>query len=184
MKTIYFALRTAAAVCFAFMMSSASCSLLDKADEVKFEAKLPLEFVVDETAVSKNPVSYSKTQTLDATQNADVAKYKDKIKEITVNKISYVISGYDAGGAVVTFTNGKLKVASSGTTIASAASVNLQSTAEADLTADIAGFNELAELLKSDKSETVNLSGTFSSTPVKFKVTAYFHTTITASVLN
>ena len=107
---------------------------------------------------------------------------KDKIKKITVNKISYVISGYAAPNSV-TFTNGKLTVASSGKTIASATSVNLQSTAEADLTADLAGFNELAELLKADKSETVNLVGTFSSTPVTFKVTAYFHTTITAGVL-
>ena len=183
MKIIQFTLRTAAAICFAFIMSSASCSLFDKAENINFEAKLPLDFVVNETAVSKNPVSYSKTQTLDATQNAEVAKYKDKIKEIKLNKITYVVSAYDAGGAVVTFTNGKLKVASSGKTIAEAASINLQSTVEGDLTADTAGFNELAELLKADKSETVSLSGTFSSTPVKFTVKVYFHTTITAGVL-
>ena len=59
----------------------------------------------------------------------------------------------------------------------------LQSTAEAELTADTAGFNELAQLLKADKSETIKLGGTFSKTPVAFKVTAYFHTTITAGVL-
>ena len=182
MKILHLALRTAAAVCFAFMMSSASCDLLDKADEITFEAKLPLEFVINETAVNAGSKSYTYSKTLDATQNAEVAKYKDKIKEIKVNKISYVISGY-AAPTPVTFTNGKLTVASSGKTIASATSVNLQSAAEADLTTDIAGFNELAELLKADKSETVNLVGTFSSTPVAFKVTAYFHTTITAGVL-
>jgi hypothetical protein len=183
MKTLQFALKTAAAICFAFIMSSASCSLFDKVDDVNFEAKLPLEFVVNETAMSTSPVTYTETKTLDATQNAEVAKYKDKIKEIKVNKITYVVSGYSASGAVVTFTNGTLKVASSGKTIASAASVNLQSTAEAELTADTAGFNELGQLLKADKSETIQLQGTFSSTPVAFKVTVYFHTTITAEVL-
>ena len=184
MKIIQFTLRTAAAICLAFIMSSASCSLFDKAENINFEAKLPLEFVVDETATNAGAKSYTYSKTLDATQNAEVAKYKDKIKEIKVNKISYVVSGYSApGGAVVTFTNGKLKVASSGKTIAEAASINLQSTVEGDLTADTAGFNELAELLKADKSETVSLSGTFSSTPVKFTVKVYFHTTITAGVL-
>lgn len=182
MKILQFTLRTAAALCFAFIMSSASCSLFDKVEDITFEAKLPLEFLVNETAVSQNPVTYSKSQTLDAAQNADVAKYKDKIKEIKVNKITYVISDYSASG-VVTFTNGLLSVASSGKTIASATSVNLQSTAEAELTADTAGFNELAQLLKADKSETIKLGGTFSKTPVAFKVTAYFHTTITAGVL-
>ncbi len=184
MKILHFTLRAAAAVCFAFIMSSASCDLLDKADEITFEAKLPLAFVVDEKAVNTGSKSYTYAKTLDALQNAEVAKYKDKIKKITINKITYVVSGYSApGGAVVTFTNGKLTVASSSKTIAEAASVNLTSTAEATLTADIAGFNELADLIKADKSETVNLVGTFSSTPVAFTVTAYFHTTITAGVL-
>jgi len=183
MKILHFALRTAAAVCFAFFMSSASCDILGKADEITFEAKLPLEFLINETAVNTGSKSYTYSKTLDATQNAEVAKYKDKIKKITINKISYKISGYSAPGATVLFTNGKLTIAASGKTIAEAASVNLQSTAEADLTADIAGFNELADLIKADKSETVNLVGTFSSTPVAFTVTAYFHTTITAEVL-
>ena len=84
---------------------------------------------------------------------------------------------------VVTFTNGALSVASSGKTIASLASVNLQSSTETELTADTAGFNELALLLKDDKSESVKLKGTFSTTPVAFKVTVYFYTTITAGVL-
>ncbi|MBK5279701.1 MAG: hypothetical protein JJE09_12650 [Bacteroidia bacterium] len=183
MKTLQFALRATAAVCFAFMMSSASCNLSDKVDDIKFDAKLPLEFPINEEAISSAPKSYNYTKTLDATQNADVVKYKDKIKEFKVNKIAYVISGYSAPGGAVTFTNGTLSIASSGKTIASATSVNLQSTAETELTADTAGFNELAELLKADKSETVKLTGTFSSTPVAFTVTAYFYVTITAEVL-
>ena len=183
MKTIHYALRVAAAVCFAFIMSSGSCSLSDKVPDVTFDAKLPLDFVVNETKISASPISYTDSKTIDATQNADVAKYKDKIKEIKVNKITYVVSGFSAGGAVVTFTNGTLSVASSGKTIASAASVNLQSSTETELTADTAGFNELALLLKDDKSETVKLGGTFSFAPVAFKVTIYFYTSITAGPL-
>lgn len=162
-------------------LSVFSCDLFE-APDVHFDAKLPLDFVVNEGKVSSTPVDYSDTETIDATDNADVAKYKDKIKDFKVNRVTYEISDYAAPGPV-TFTNGKLSVASSGKTIASAASVNLTSTAETDLNADTDGFNELAERLKEDKSETIALSGTFSSTPVAFKVRAYFYVTITAKPL-
>ena len=181
MKTIHYALRVAAAGCFACIMSSGSC-LSDKVEDIKFDVKLPLEFVVNEAKLSSVPETYTYTKTIDATQNAEVAKYKDKIKEFKVNKITFVVSDYVAPN-VVTFTNGALSAASSGKTIASAASVNLQSSTETELTADTAGFNELALLLKDDKSESVKLKGTFSTTPVAFKVTVYFYTTITAGVL-
>jgi len=159
-----------------------SCDLFGEADDISFDAELPLEFVVDEKMVSSSPVNYTKTKTIDATSNPDVAKYKDKIKDFKVNKVTYTISGYVAPN-VVTFSNGKLSVASSGKTIASATSVDLTNSAETELNADVDGFNALAERLKIDKSETVTLSGTFSSTPVAFVVTAKFYVTITADAL-
>jgi hypothetical protein len=168
-------------ICIAATFSS--CDLFDKADDVTFDVVLPLEFdPVNETLVSPSPVSYSKSKNLNANDNDQVAKYKDKIKEITLNRITYKITEYVAPEPV-TFTNGSLTIP--GKTLASATNVNLQSTAETELTnIDEAGFDEFAKQIKSNKNVDVTVAGTFSRTPVAFKVTAYFHVSITANALD
>lgn len=161
---------------------SFSCGLLDKAD-VSFDATLPLDFTpITETAVSNTPVSYTYTKLLDATQNAEIAKYKDKIKDFKVNKVYFEIT--DSQTPDVTFSNGILKVHTTGKTIVTVPSQTVANTTKKELTGvDTAGLNELAELLKKDKQATVALAGTFSKTPALFKVRAYFDVTITASPL-
>lgn len=163
-------------------MLSFSCGLLDKAD-VTFDVTLPLDFPpINDTGVSSNPKAYSDTQVLDATLNADVAKYKSKIKDFKVNKVYYEITDY-AGDAVI-FTNGSLKT--NGKTIASKASLALANIPKTEFTSsevDLAGFNELATTLKTDLKATVAIAGTFSKTPVAFKVRAYFDVTVTANAL-
>lgn len=158
-----------------------SCELFDKADDVSFDAELPLNFAVNETAVNPSGKTYTDSKLLDASSDPDVAKYASKIKEFKVNKITYTISG--ANPSTVLFTNGTLKIASSGKTIASASSVSLSNTSEQELTADTAGFNELASLLLADKQESIQLQGTLSATPVTFTVSFKFHVTITANAL-
>ena len=162
---------------------SFSCGLLDKAD-VSFDATLPLDFKpVNEQAISNTPVPYSDTQVLDATSNADVAKYKDKIKEFKVNKVYYEITENSVGTGIL-FTTGSL--ASGGKTIAKKASQTIvvtPKTAFTDAEMDIAGLNALAETFKANQKATIVLAGTFSKTPVAFKVRAYFDVTITAKAL-
>jgi hypothetical protein len=109
--------------------------------------------------------SYTDSQLLNANSDPDVAKYASKIKEFTVNRITYRISG--ASDPSVSFTNGTLKIVSNGKTIATASSVSLSNTAETELNADTAGFNELASALLNDKQEMVQLQGTLSKTPIK-----------------
>ncbi|MBK8290037.1 MAG: hypothetical protein IPK96_02825 [Flammeovirgaceae bacterium] len=157
-----------------------SCDLLGNADDVSFEAELPLAFTVDEQADNPSGKSYTDSQLLNASSDPDVAKYASKIKEFKVNRITYRISG--ATDPLVSFTNGTLKLAS-GKTIATVSSVSLSNTAELELNADTAGFNELASALLSDKQEMVQLQGTLSKTPIKFYVDFTFYTTITANAL-
>jgi hypothetical protein len=159
-----------------------SCDLLDKADDVSFDTTIPLTFIIDENAVSDVPVSYSDSQLLDATSDPEVAKYASKIKEFKVNKVTYTISP-GADPSTVIFTNGTLKVSSTGKTIASVTSVSLTNTSETELTADTAGFNELASKLLDDKKELVLMNGTLSKTPVAFTVKFNFYITITANAL-
>lgn len=159
-----------------------SCDLLDKADDVSFDVTVPLTFLIDENADNPSGMAYSDTQLLDATSDPEVAKYASKIKEFTVKKVTYTISP-GADPSTVIFTNGALKVSSTGKTIASATSVSLTNTAETELTADTAGFNELASKLLDDKQEIILMNGTLSKTPVAFTVKFTFYITIKANAL-
>ena len=158
-----------------------SCDALKKLDDVTFDVTLAVPFVVNETAVNANGKTYTDSKLLDASSNADVAKYSSKINQFKVNKITYTISA--ANPNTVLFTNGILKTASSGKTIATASSIILSSTTETELTADAAGFTELASKLLANKQETIQLQGTLSKTPVAFNVNFKFYLTVTASAL-
>jgi hemolysin activation/secretion protein len=159
-----------------------SCDWLKKLDDVTFDATLSLPFVINETAVNASGKDFSDSKLLNAASDPEVAKYASKINEFKVNKVTYTISG--ANPNTVTFTNGTLKVASTSKVIASASSINLASTTETDLTADTAGFTELASKLLDDKQETIQLQGRLSKTPVAFTVTFKFYVSITAGALD
>lgn len=190
MKTLQIALRTASFACFAFIMSSASCDLFENLPDVSFDAELPLTFTVQESGTFTNK-AYSNTQTLDATSNAEVAKYKGKIKEFTVNSVTYKITNYTSTppGTAVTFSNGKMSfgaVGATASTVATLGSVNLLSAssgAAQTLSIDQAGLNAMASTLLADKKIDVTTSGVLSSTPVSFKVETIFNVTIKASPL-
>jgi hypothetical protein len=158
-----------------------SCDLFDNADDISFDATLPLDFVIDENQDNPNGKDYSSTKTLDAKSDPDVAKYASKIKEFKVNKITYTISGADP--STVTLSNGKLVIVSSGKVLATASSVSLSNTAETELSSDVAGFNDLASLLLSDQQEDVKMEARLSQTPVAFSVKFKFYVTITADAL-
>jgi hypothetical protein len=163
------------------LASYSSCDLLDKADDVAFDATLPVSFTINETASNPEGKSYTDSKLLDATSDAEIAKYANKIKEFKINKITYTIS--NANPNTVNFTNGSIKVASSGKVIATASAVDLANASEIELIADTAGFNELAANLLNDKQELVQLSGMLSSTPVYFNVQLKFYVTIKADAL-
>jgi hypothetical protein len=158
-----------------------SCDSLKKLDDVTFDVTLAVPFVVNETAVNTGGKAYSSSQLLNLNSDTEVAKYSKKITEFKVNKITYTISG--ANPTTVLFTNGLLKISSSGKTIASASSISLSNTSETQLTTDATGINELASLLLDDKQELILLQGTLSQTPVTFTVNFKFYLTTTASAL-
>jgi len=162
-----------------------SCNRFDKVEDASFDAILPLTFSIIDSTVpllgEPTERAYTGSELLNAASNADVAAYANKIKAFKVNKISYTISG--ANPTTVTFTNGVLKVSSTGTTIASVNSISLANTIETQLTSNTAGFNELATKLLDDNQELILLNGTLSKTPVAFSVTFKFYVTVTISAL-
>ncbi len=158
-----------------------SCDLFDNVDDVTFDVVLPLDFAIDVNQQSDGPVNYSETKLLDVTSNPDIEEYASKIKEIKVNKITYVISNANANG--VTFSNGSVVVNSTNQEIASISQASIANTAEIELTANTAGLNALGASLQNSNQETVKFQGTFSSTPVAFQVKVRFYVSVTADAL-
>jgi len=158
-----------------------SCEIFDKADDVSFDVTIPLNFTINETVNNPSGASYADVELLDANANSEVAKYANKIKEFKVNKITYTISSVNPAG--VTFNSGSIVVSSTGTTIATAGNVSVASVSDVELSANTAGFNELAERLLDDKKEEIKLQGTFTKTPIAFTLACKFYVTITANAL-
>lgn len=174
-------LKTLAVIVLSALLLNA-CDLFDKVDDVTFEGTIPVKFIVNEENVSETPVTYSETEVLNALDDAEIAKYKSKIKEIKLNKITYKIENYTAPGEV-TFSDGSLQIGSSGVSLATIASAALQNTDETELPVDADGITDFASDIKGDQQVDINMEGTLSSTPVAFTLTAYFHVTVTAEVL-
>jgi hypothetical protein len=155
-----------------------SCELFDKADDVTFDADVPLDFVIDVDQESEG--SYTQEALLNAATNPDIAEYADKIKKFKINKVTYTITNSTSDGA--TFT-GSVAVASSGDVLSSLTNLSVNNTAETDLPANLDGFNDLAEKLLNDKQESVLLNGQFSNVPVSFNLKLRFYFSITADAL-
>lgn len=183
-KIVYGALFTVGS----FLISG--CSLFEKVDDVTFDVEITHTFVIDENMDSQgNPVSYSDVDAIDPKTNSDFNKYKDKIKEITVNKITYTVSDYEADGAV-SFTNGtgKFKATASGTTALGSAGISFQNIQASvggnfELTYAVSDLNAIANHLEKVEPVYFEVAGTFSKTPVAFKVPVTIHCTIKADAL-
>lgn len=186
-------IKSAIAVFFtAFLFSG--CDILDKADDVTFDVVIEVNWPTDENGDGTN-VPYTYSEEVDLSSNAEVAKYSAKIKEIKINKITYLITNYNAEphNTAVYFNNGVASFTALGSTTAavevpyaaSATGVNLQaSTAETELDIDQAGMNEIAAIFKQDKKLKMTSEGFLSVTPVSFTVVSKFYVTITANALD
>jgi hypothetical protein len=169
-------------------MSSASCDIFDKVDDVTIEVELEHVFKVNETKDANN-VSYNHFEVLDAADvNSDFEKYKDKIKSITVTGVTYEVQEHTVGTGTI-FTNGNIGFsAASGSSATSVASLGVENIKAAEgqvknLIFNQAGLDEIGKLLKDDHTVNVYLIGTFSKTPVKFNVKVKVKASITADAL-
>jgi hypothetical protein len=159
-----------------------SCNLFDKVDDVSFNTEFEESFVVNNSPAG----TYSDVITLDATSDPEVNKYKEKIKGITVNKITYKVSNYDgptgvlfsgdvlfgAGGAL-----GSVEISDLNLTTASSSGEEF----ELNLTQD--AVDKVANQLKDDKSVSVTMAGTFSDGPVSCVIELKVNAKVTADAL-
>jgi hypothetical protein len=175
-------------------LAFSGCDLLDKADDVTFDAVIQVDWVADENADGTNVV-YTQSETLELASNAEIEKYQSKIKEIKITKITYAIADYNAAphNSAVIFSNGVASFFALGSSVpvgtamyaASATGVNLQTTtSETDLIIDADALSEVAGVLKADKQIVMTTNGILSQTPVSFRVVSKFYVTITANALD
>jgi hypothetical protein len=189
MKTASVLVRSAIAVVFAFVMSSASCDLFDKVDDVTIDVTLDHTFNVNEEDVNPDGASYMVYELLDAADvDSEFDKYKDKIKSITVSSVTYTIQNCET--ADVIFTGGSVgfsaaTVTDAPTQIASLGIDNIKDAEgeEKNLPFSQAAVDALANLLKDDKKANIYLIGLLSKTPAKFDVYVQVKATITADAL-
>lgn len=166
-----------------------SCDKLEEADDISFDVDFTVTFNVDEDLEATNK-HYFNFKVLDARSNTKVNDYASKIKDIKINKITYMITNYAAEppGTAVLFSDGTLGFSPitsiTPTVVSDNVAENLQTTTtETELDMNTAQLNEIANDLKSTLSVNVYTDGTLSSTPVSFSVPVKFYVTVTANAL-
>jgi hypothetical protein len=187
MKLIHLTFRSLAAVCLAFMLSSASCSLLDKLDDVNFDVDLEHTFIIN--ASTTDPLSYADVNEFDPTDNADFNKYKSKVKEVTIKSVEYTVTNY-VGDPSITFSNGKgsfFTVGTSSTALASAG-IDIQNISAVQgvtktLDYTVQGLEAIGNEIEQLRAVKFEVSGNVSQVPVAFNVLVKIRMTIKADAL-
>jgi hypothetical protein len=163
-------------------MSSASCDLFDKVDDVTFETTFSHTFNVNESADGTN-VPYELKELLDASDlSADFKKYESKIKSITVTSVTYMIQNCSDGAVVNDASVGF--GAASATTATTVAALGVENLKQAEgqtktLVYSQAQIDALSNLLKTDKKANIFLNATIAKTPIKFDA----YVTVTATIV-
>jgi hypothetical protein len=197
MKNFQFALRAVGFVALAVFMSSASCELFQNAEDLSFTALLDHEFTINEELDQESGKAYAskpEDEVLDAAKvNADFAQHADKIEDIKINKVTYILSGYSSKYPNISFSSGTLTFSDPDATNASGAIIvdynvaNLESLSssgeEIELAVGQTGTDAIAALLKEHKKVRIHVAGNLSSVPLYLKVKLKLDCTLKARAL-
>ena len=162
------------------------CDLLKDATEVTIETDLKADIPVVVTAPGKGSadqalalaaISFTKTQDLSLSSNADIEPYLSKIEDITLNGLVITVTGLTAGQ---TINSVSLDVAGVGN-IFTQTNITMSNNSFTPVIA--AGkLDQVAAKLTSDKKITLTVSGSASG-PMTFTVKASFDASILAAAL-
>jgi len=165
-----------------------ACDLLDKADDVSFDATVDETIIVTEENEGTN-VSYNKIVTLDATADPDINKYKNKLSGFTVKKVSYQVTNFN-GPESARF-SGTMSFGEASQTTATVAvtvtNLNLQQAFNSgqvlDLPINQADVDAIAGMLKNDKAVKLYLDGLLSATPLTCSIKVILDVSVKADAL-
>lgn len=164
------------------------CDLLNKADDINFDASLETSISVTEESTGTD-VAYNKVVILDATTDGDINKYQNKISGFTIHKISYQIVSFD-GTNGATF-SGTLSFGDATQTVptvaATISNLNLQTAYTSgqlfDLSFSQSDVEKIQSLLKANKAVKIYLNGTLSATPLYCVIEVFLDVTVKADAL-
>jgi hypothetical protein len=185
MKTYFFKSLLALSM-IAFLFSG--CDKLEEADDVTFNATFtgPQVEVHEEGDVPANPYM-SLISSIDAEQSAEYVKYKDKIKKIRVNKITYTISDLAAPGAV-TLVNGTATFFENGGVATSGEIASIQNlllvNGSGELEATQDALDAISAIFLENGEVFVVSAATVSDAPVFFHIGITLEVSITANALD
>lgn len=170
---------------FFFLMTFlASCSLFEKANNIDIETDLTADVPVvvtgiksAETTGSVAAISFTKTQDLSLSSNADIEPYLSKIKSISLNNLVVTVNGLTAGQ---TINSVSLDVAGVGNVFTQNNITMSNNSFTPTIGAGV--LNNVATKLTGDKKITLTISGNASGA-MSFTVKLNFETVLTAKVL-
>lgn len=171
------------AVSLLALMFLSGCSLL----EADFNGEAEAWFTINESKEESN-ITYNDEMLLDAAEEDDIADNLDKIKDWTVEKVSYAVKNYQ-GDPAATFSGSMGFSKASGiapTITVSVSGLNLNSLNDGPRQTLSLTANELATMaswLEDDPKIKVYIQGVLSQGPIFFDLVVYANVKVKASVL-
>lgn len=160
-----------------------SCDELDKLTEFNVDDNFSTSVNVDITEDSEGlPQSWSESAIIDIGTNSDISDNLNLIQNVSIKSLTYVINNY-IGKDDATITEAMLSF--NGNSI-SIENINLSSSDTNNTVytiTDAALLNSIGSILAKSSKLTVIVSGTVSSTPVKFDVIFTIDTEVTIDII-
>lgn len=172
-----FLLRTTSVIALVLFGLFSACEDLDT---ISLEISQPIVFTVNETEANSNGKDYEVISTIDISQNPDLTDYLNRIEEVEINHIEYVISG--ASHQDIRLNNALIET-SAGLDIISAESIALSNSSSGEFDLNAPGVNDLATRLKGSGGDNLKLFGDLTRTPLNCTVTVTFHLSIKARAI-
>ena len=162
------------------LLTLVSCNELDELTEFDVSQNLNATLRVDITEDSGGePQSWSDSTTIDISDNAEIQANLDLIESVMINSLTFKILNFEGEeNAMVTDAS-----ISFGDTTIDVEDINLNDNTTTYNLGTTAQLNTIANTFKDDHEITIAVSGTVSSTPVKFDVIISLDVTTTINIL-
>lgn len=163
-----------------------SCEEVGKFTDVKFSSTISQSLPVAVTGTDEMTVSI----VLDATTDAEIKKYTDKIKKYEIEEILFAIEDYDAPTADEIYFNGEIgfsnksaQSASSSCAISPLNVTHVDGTGDFNISTCDAIVGGISTIISDDNVIKVYMKGTFTNAPLSFRLKVTIKVAVTANPL-
>ncbi|WP_136480027.1 hypothetical protein [Cognatitamlana onchidii] len=163
-------MKTKATLLIILLLNVFSCDEIDKLTEFDVNDSFAYTIIVSESTDSEGtPVSISESITINLTDNQDIDDNLDLIQSVAVNSITFEIDNFE-GAELTTLSNVLLTFDSVTLRLADTDLKAADDSNTSYMVGTASDYDNIANLLKNNKSVTAQISGTISETPVSFDI--------------